>query len=46
MNINMKLYGTLHVTNNGADQLYDWPTAIQLIHMYGGIQTHGGHTDV
>ena len=30
------------MTNNDADQLYDWPTVIQLIQMYGGIQTYRG----
>ena len=30
------------MTNNDADQLYDWPTVIQLIQMYGGIQNMGG----
>ena len=36
------------MTNNDGDQLYDWPTVIQLIQMYGGhmevwgIQMYGG----
>ena len=32
---------TLHVINNDADQLYDRPTIIQHIEMYGGVQTQG-----
>ena len=30
------------MTNNNADQLYDWPTFIHVIEMYGGVQIYGG----
>ena len=31
------------MTNNDADQLYNWPTVIQLIQMYVGVQMYGGN---
>ena len=30
------------MTDNDADQLYDWPTVIQFIQIYEGLQTYGG----
>ena len=34
------------MTNNDVDQLYDWPTVIQLIQIYGGCADAWGCVDV